>query len=172
MKVTCNLRNEDSNIDWYLIRAEANSHGEVSFHHVVHPAIDIQTERSGIEYSSFWEPIRKEGFFAGKPVPKRDEGWISKGIKGISLQLMVRDSRCFVNLEFSGNDCKERRAKVVELFPETEFTYELQESKKYAHIRFPVLEKGKKDEEHWPEIREKLATKGEIIYDKIKLSNF
>lgn len=172
MIVTCNLRNEDSNIDWYLIKAEANSHGEVSFHHVVQPAIDIQTERAGIEYSLFWEPIRKEGLFAGKPVPKRDEGWISKGIKGISLQLALRDNTCFVKLEFPGDDRQDRRAKVVELFPESEFTYQLHESPKFAFIKFPVLEKGKKAQEHWPEIREKLTTMGGIIYDKINESDF
>ena len=45
MIVTCRFRDEDSNIDWYLVQAQANSHNELSFHHVVGPAIDIQTER-------------------------------------------------------------------------------------------------------------------------------
>ena len=44
MIVTCNLRNEDSVISWYLIQAQANDHNELSFHHVARPAIDIQTE--------------------------------------------------------------------------------------------------------------------------------
>ena len=38
MIVTCNLRNEDSTIDWYLIQAQANAHEELSFHHVARPA--------------------------------------------------------------------------------------------------------------------------------------
>lgn len=33
MVVTCNLRNEDSNIDWYLIQVQVNEHDEISFHH-------------------------------------------------------------------------------------------------------------------------------------------
>ena len=37
MIVTCNLRNEDSNIDWYLIQAQANIHKEFTFHHVCSP---------------------------------------------------------------------------------------------------------------------------------------
>ena len=37
MIVTCRLRDEDSTIDWYLIQAQANSHKELSFHHVVGP---------------------------------------------------------------------------------------------------------------------------------------
>ena len=60
MIVTCNLRNEDSKIDWYLIQAQANAHKELSFHHLARPAIDIQTERKAeAEESEFWAPIRK-----------------------------------------------------------------------------------------------------------------
>ena len=51
MITTCSLRNEDSEIDWYLIQAQANTHKELSFHHVVRPAIDIQVENTvGSEY--------------------------------------------------------------------------------------------------------------------------
>jgi len=59
MIVTCRLRDEDSAVDWYLVQAQANSHNELSFHHVVGPAIDIQTERKaeGGE-SEFWASIR------------------------------------------------------------------------------------------------------------------
>ena len=57
MIVTCNLRNQDSNIDWYLIQARANGHDEISFNHISRPEIDIQTEKKNIEYSAFWEPI-------------------------------------------------------------------------------------------------------------------
>lgn len=85
MIVTCNLRNEDSNIDWYLIEAQVNEHDEFSFQHIARPDIDVQTERKNIDYSEFWEPIRKEGLFSGKPVPLKDEGWVVKGIKGINL---------------------------------------------------------------------------------------
>ena len=46
MIVTCSLRNEDSEIGWYLIQAHANAHHELSFHHVVQPAIDIQVEKT------------------------------------------------------------------------------------------------------------------------------
>ena len=45
MIVTCNLRNEDSKTDWYLIQAQVNSHQELFFHHVARPAIDVQTEK-------------------------------------------------------------------------------------------------------------------------------
>ena len=81
MIVTCNLRNEDSTIDWYLIQAEANTHNELSFHHVARPTIDIQTERKAeAEESEFWAPVRGGELgelFAGKPVPISNEGWIS-----------------------------------------------------------------------------------------------
>lgn len=171
MVVTCNLRNEDSKIDWYLIQAQVNSHDELSFHHVVRPAIDVQTEKTGVEYSEFWVPIRQSGLFAGKPVPVRDEGWIGKGIKGISLQLQLNNHACSVLLSFQGEDRLDRRAKVIELFPETEYEYEKSESPKFAKVVFPALNKGKKDKGHWPEIREKLTDLGGEIFNKIKNSD-
>jgi len=167
MIVTCNLRNEDSDIDWYLVQAQVNAHDEFSFHKIARPAIDVQTERKNIEYSEFWEPIRKEGLFSGKPVPKRDEGWIGKGIKGISLLLQLHNHACSVLLSFQGENRLERRDNVIELFPKDEIEYELRESPKYANIVFPVLNKGKRDKEHWPEIREKLTKIGADIYNRI-----
>lgn len=171
MIVTCNLRNEDSKTDWYLIQGQVNSHDELSFHHIARPAIDIQTEKTGVEYSEFWEPIRHSGLFAGKPVPLRDEGWIGKGIRGITLLLQLHNHVCSVMLSFQGDDRLDRRAKVVELFSEADYSYELHESPKFANVIFPVLEKGKKDHEDWPEIREKLTGLGEDIYYKIKDSD-
>lgn len=171
MVVTCNLRNEDSEIDWYLIQAQASSHKELSFHYVARPAIDIQTEKGGGEYSEFWEPIRRAGLFAGKPVPARDEGWIAKSIRGISLALELHNHACSVGLSFKGEDRQERRAAVMKLFPAPEYTYELSQSRKFANVRFPVLDKGRKDREDWPDIREKLASLGTDIYNKISDSN-
>jgi hypothetical protein len=171
MIVTCNLRNEDSNIDWYLIQAKVNEHDEYSFNHVARPAIDIQTERGKSDYSEFWEPIRRDGLFSGKPVPVRDEGWIGKGIKGINLLLQLHNHSCSVLLGFQGDTRIERRESVLELIPKEEYEYELRESPKFANILFPVLDKGKKDKEHWPEIREKLTKLGAEIYNKIKESD-
>jgi hypothetical protein len=168
MIVTCNLRNQDSKINWYLIQAQVNEHDEFSFYQIARPDIDVQTERGNVEYSEFWEPIRKEGLFAGKPVPLRDEGWIVKGIKGISLQLQLNNHACSVLLSFQGENRSERRAAVIDLFPKEEFEYELRESPKFANIVFPVMNKGKKDVECWPEIRRKLTELGEKIYYKIQ----
>ncbi len=103
--------------------------------------------------------------FAGKPVPLRDEGWIGKGIRGISILLQLHNHACSVLLSFQGEDRLDRRAKIIELFPETEYTYELRESPKFANIVFPGLDKGKKDHDHWPEIRENLTTLGEEVYN-------
>lgn len=171
MIVTCNLRNEDSSIDWYLVQVQANEHDEFSFHPIARPAIDVQTERKNVEYSEFWQPIRKEGLFAGKPVPIRDEGGIVKGIKGININLRLLNSACKVDLYFTGENRVEKRDAVIELFPKEEIEYELRESLKYAYIVFPVMDKGKKDKEHWSEMREKLTKTGTEIYDKIKESD-
>lgn len=171
MIVTCNLRNEDSKTDWYLIQVQVNSHQEVSFHHIARPAIDIQTERTGVEFSEFWEPIRRSGLFAGKPVPLRDEGWIGKGVRGIFLNLRLANHSCSVLLAFQGEDRFDRRKNVLELFPVEQFPYELTESPKFVNIIFPVLNKGKKDPESWDEIRQELTRMGTIVYERIKNSD-
>ena len=53
------------------------------------------------KYSEFWEPIRREGLFKGKPVPVRDEAWISKKVRGILVELLLQNHKCFVQLSFS-----------------------------------------------------------------------
>lgn len=169
MIVTCNLRNEDSNIDWYLIKVQLNDHDEFSFTHVARPAIDIQAEKKGIEYSEFWEPVRKKGLFAGKPVPVRDDSWVSKDIKGISVLLRLHKSECSVLLQFRGDDRIERRESVSGLFEGEK--YEFRQSSKFANILFPIMKKGKEDREYWMEIREKLVAKGTEIYNRIMDSN-
>ena len=174
MIVTCGLRNEDSEIDWYLIQAQANEHSELSFHHVVRPATDIQVEKkAGVEYSEFWEPIRRDGLFAGKPVLVRDEGWIQKSVSGILLILELRNHRCNIRLSFQGTNKLERRDEVMELFPKSEYDYEYVVAKEWAKsvsVTFPVLDKGKKDLDDWDEIRKELVAMGTDIYNKINES--
>lgn len=89
MIVTCNLRNEDSSIDWYLIQVQANTHKELSFHHVARPAIDIQIEKTTeTGYSEFWAPTREaDGLFRGKPVPIKDERLLDKWVSGVQMTL-------------------------------------------------------------------------------------
>lgn len=99
MIVTCQLRNEDSNISWYLVQVLYNDHDEFTFIPVGKPAIDIQTERQNTDYSEFWAPIREKGLFSGKPVPVRDEGWISKGINGAGIILKVTKSNSEILVE-------------------------------------------------------------------------
>ena len=167
MITTCNLRNEDSKIDWYLIQVEVNSHEELSFHPIVQPAIDIQVERkAGVEYSEFWEPIRREGLFSGKPVP-HDAGSISKSVRGIAVDLVARKNYCSVLLSFSGENRSVRREKTMELFPKSEYDYKHTDTRKFACVVFPVLDKGRGNREDWDEVREKLVAKGTDIYSKI-----
>ena len=175
MIVTCNLRNEDSTIDWYLIQAEANTHNELSFHHVARPTIDIQTERKAeAEESEFWAPVRGGELgelFAGKPVPISNEGWISKSIRNIGVSLFLTNQRCYIQLYFQGKDRLERRDKIMALFPESDYPYEYNDSPKQIRVQFPVLDKGKNDSDDWDEIREKLVALGTDIYNKINESN-
>ena len=175
MIVTCRLRDEDSTIDWYLIQAQANSHKELSFHHVVGPAIDIQTEKkSEGGYSEFWAPIR-EGelgeLFVGKPVPVRDERWISKTIRNVQVCLFLNNRRCYIRLYFLGSDHFERRDKIMTLFSQSDYGYEYKDTPRITTVIFPVLEKGKNDREDWNEIRQELVALGTDIYNKINESN-
>ena len=172
MIVTCSLRNEDSEIGWYLIQAHANAHHELSFHHVVQPAIDIQVEKTaGFEYSEFWEPIRRDGLFSGKPVPIRDDGWIGKSVRGVLLILRLRNDYCAIALQFQGETRLERRDEVVKLFQGSGYNYKCTEAEKSASIVFRVLDKGKKNQDDWPEIREKFVTMGTDIYNRINESD-
>lgn len=171
MIVACNLRNEDSETDWHLIKAEVNSHHELSFHQVAFPAIDIQVERKNVEYSEFWAPIRDSGLFAGKPVPLRDEAWIGKSVRGIGLKLRLNKHNCSVLLYFSGDERLGRRLAVQELFAGTDLDFELHESPKFANLIFPVLDKGRQDHEDWPLIRQQLTETGERIYRMIEDSD-
>ena len=59
----------------------------------------------------------------------------------------------------------------MKLFPDDKFPHKLNESEKYAYVRFQVMDKGRLDREHWDRIREKLVGLGEDIYDKIKQSD-
>ena len=175
MIVTCRLRDEDSTIDWYLIQAQANSHKELSFHHVVGPAIDIQTEKR-VEggYSEFWAPIRNGEFgelFAGRPVPISNEGGICKTRRNISVCLFLTNQRCYIQLYFEGRDRLERRDTIMALFPESDYTYEYNDSSKQVRVQFPVLNKGRNDRDDWDEIREKLVAMGTDIYNKINESD-
>ncbi len=157
----------------YPMQAQANSHNELSFHHVARPAIDIQTEKHPeIGYSEFWAPIRNGELgelFAGKPVPIRDEGWISKNIRNIGVNLFLNKQQCYILLHFKGTNPVERREKVMALFPESNYEYEYRESpKEPAKVIFPVFnDKGKNDRDDWEEIREKLVNMGTDIYNKI-----
>lgn len=175
MIVTCNLRNEDSEIDWYLIQVQANTHKELSFNHIVKPAIDIQTEKKvDAGYSEFWAPIR-EGklgeLFAGRPVPLSNEGWIRKDIRNIGVGLFITNQRCYTQLYFQGENPLERREKVMTLYPESDYSYEYNDSPKQIRVQFPVLDKGKNDRDDWDEIREKLVNMGTDIYKKIDESD-
>ena len=170
MITTCRLRNNESKVNWYLIEVKANSHCELSFRHVAWPTIDPD-----VEYSEFWQPIRDGDFgdlFAGAPVPVRNEGGgISRSIRKISICLFLTNQLCYVQLYFTGENAKERRDRVMELFPISDYPFTNNDSLKQIRVKFPVLEKGKNDREEWDEIREELVRMGTDIFNKIKESD-
>lgn len=175
MVVTCNLRNEDSEIDWYLIQAQANTHKELFFHHVASPAIDIQTEKK-IEAgeSEFWAPIRRGELgevFKGKPVPIKDERLLDKRTRGVQMTLRLNKNHCSIRLRFQEKNRLERRDEIMELFPKSQYSYEYKEADESVSVVFFVLKKGIDDRDDWDEIREKLVNMGTDIYNKINESD-
>ena len=178
MIVTCNLRNEDSEIGWYLIQAHANAHHELSFHHVVQPAIDIQVLRKQpvlniVNSGNLF--VGKTVYFPASPVPVKYEGRVEKRFRGVILALQLSNHRCSIQLSFQGADRMEyRRRSYGTIVPNQGYKYE-------SIMKFPrnvrvscvptVLDKGKKDLKDWPEIREKLVSMGTDIYNRINESD-
>ena len=127
-----------------------------------------------VKQSEFWQPIRAGEFgelFAGKPVPVRDDGYISKRIRGVEIILSFRKNRSYVSFICWGENRIERRDKIIALFPEAYYDYSPHESPQRAGFRFPVINKGKDHPEDWDEIRKKLVAMGTDIYNKIDESN-
>ena len=171
MKVTCNLRNEDSTIDWYLIQAQANTHEELSFHHCATRNRYPNEKRSEVGYSEFWAPIRQgNGLFSGKPVLIRNDGYISKATRGVEVYLHLTNHQCYIRLWIQGE--KDWNAETnKELFRESNYEYKDKDTAMFATLIFPVLDKGRKDQDAWPEMRKKLVAMGIDIYNKINESD-
>ena len=127
-----------------------------------------------VKQSEFWQPIRDGEFgelFTGKPVLVRDDGWISKRIRGVEIILSFRKNRSYVSFLCTGENRIERREKIIALFPEADYDYYPRESDKRAGFGFPVINKGKDHPEDWDEIRKKLVAMGTDIYSKIDESD-
>ena len=177
MKVTCQLRNEDSSIGWYLIQAQANAHEELSFHHIVRP-IDIQTEEADVEYSEFWEPIFQGelGELFVKPASYRNkrwlnEGWLGKTISDVGVWLRLTNVECSIELWFQEPNAVEHRDRIMALFPESDYNYKYKDTSLNKTVIFPVLNKGEKNRDYWYEMRKKLVEMGTDIYNKINESD-
>ena len=121
-------------------------------------------------YIEFWGPIQREGLFKGKPANRR---WIAKwkGLRGICLSLVVLDHLCRVEVEFPDENAREQRDRALKLLPAGKYPRELHESPKCVSVRFSVLDKGIKDRDNWPEIRDKLKSLGEQIYKVLEDSD-
>ena len=123
-----------------------------------------------VKQSEFWQPIRSGEFgalFAGKPVPISNEGWITKTIRNIGVCLYLTNQRCYVQIYFHGANGSERREKIMTLFPKSEYVYVYRDSSRETKVQFPVIDKGRKNQDDWDEIREKLVAMGTDIYNKI-----
>jgi hypothetical protein len=123
-----------------------------------------------VEYRDFWAPIRTDpnGLFAGKPAGGT---WITKSLRNIALSLVVQNHACCVELTFYTEDRAKRRDAAVKLLSALKCDQKIHDTPKMALVRFAVLDKGIKDRDCWPEIREKLTKLGTDIYNRIKDSD-
>jgi len=168
---TCSLRNQqDRAIDWYLIKAKVTEDQLHIFHTLSGPAIDIQAEKFGGEYSEFWSPIREKGLFAGKPVPE-GVNWITKGVKGAGIDLVVNQAETKVLYYYMGESQEERRDRAFDLLSELNLEMFKHDAPKHSKIIFPVIKKGMRHKESWDEIRSKLVDMATQIYKKISESD-
>jgi hypothetical protein len=168
---TCDLRNQqDRAIDWYLIRARVTEDKLHIFQTDSGPAIDIQAERTKVEYSEFWGPIREKGLFAGKPVPE-GVNWITKGVKGAGIDLVVNQAETKVLYYYMGESQEERRDRAFDLLAELNIEMFKHDAPKHSKIIFPIIKKGMRHKESWDEIRSKLVEAATQIYQKISESD-
>lgn len=172
MIATCNLRNKESKINWYLIQSQANTHKELSFHWAARPAPDIQTEKLiDPEYKEFWEPILQSKLFADKSASVYSDDWVGKPIRdNIEIWLRLAKRKCYIELYFYEADRAKSRNEVMELFSKSDYNYESIDTSTETRVKFPIFDKGIKDRDSWDEIREKLVSMGTDIYNKINES--
>ena len=132
------------------------------------------TETDEMLYSDFWLPILQGNLgklFAGKPTTYHKHGWMmGKKIQKVEIWFRLTNRKCYIRLYFLRPNPLERRDKIMELFPETDYEYEYKDTSSQTTVIFPVLEKGKNDRDDWDEIREKLVTMATDIYKKINES--
>ncbi len=81
--------------------------------------------------------------------------------------LHLTNDRCYIRLWIRGANRSERRDMLKNLFKDSKYECEEKDTPKSATLIFPVLQKGKNDQDDWDEIREKLVTMGTDIYNKI-----
>jgi hypothetical protein len=155
-------------VDTYIWEIRARTQQDASVSNITDTDV---SEKASVEYSEFWAPIREgKGLFAGRPVPIRDENAISKTIKKVQVWLFLNKHRCYIRLYFLKPNHFERRDKIMQLFPESDYDYEYKDTARLTTVIFSVLDKGKNDRDDWDEIREKLVTMGTDIYNKINES--
>ena len=172
MIVTCRLRDEDSSVDWYLIEAQANSHGELSFHHVVGPSIDIQMERKAdSEESEFWAPIQRGDHGALFKGMRLHGKRLVKPLDRMLLKLGVTTRESYAQIEFSSDLPEDQREAVIKRLEDADHKYKVSErTTKSVRLNFPVLDIGWVEKDRWDDIREALVKKGEELYHIIENS--
>ena len=163
MMSTCELRNVDSEIGWYLIRARGTANNEVIFQIVEGPNIEIQTEHAG-GVSEFWKPIRSQGLFAGRPVPE-GESWISKALRGIAISLIANVGATKVQVEWPLDRIGERDA-YLEKF--SDYDVHPRETGRVAMIEIPIFDFGRGERGRWEEVRSRLVDVGSAAYEIIR----
>jgi len=160
--VTCDKRNEDGEVSWYLIKALLTERKEAIFQTVSGPKIDIQTESGVREFSEFWAPIRASSFFSGRPVPVRDDSWVGRSIRGVQVMLWADKQSTKVQAVWPIERIEERDEHAKKAAPPLNPIS--RETGKAAVFEISLLDRGQSNVQLWDETREKLVQAGEEVF--------
>ncbi len=180
----CRRRNMVSDIRWYLISTYIDLHEEHHFNIVAQPSkdpLEIMSPHSADRKIMnrvdpiFWQPIRedKNCIFSGKPVPPSNNYGIEKKVRGtnIYVRLQLRGDHSSIRIKFEGNQPMLHLKQIMDTLPAFD-DCEFNDRGDSAIATIIVINKGRKHESHWDEIRERLIEQGTFIYESLSKTNY
>ena len=179
----CQRRNDTSDIGWYLISVYIDSLEQHHFNMVVQPTRTLR-EHQGLNTTNqramdrvdpiFWQPIRDDEncIFAGKPVPPSNNYGIEKKIKGTNMyvRLQLRRDHASIRVKFDGEHSPSQIDMIKHRIPELPTPideWEYHNRGDSVTVTIKVIDKGRKDRNHWDKIRQVLVEHGTRIYENL-----
>ena len=181
----CQRRNDTSDIEWYLISVYIDSLEQHHFNMVVQPTRTLpehqrlnttnQRDMNRVD-PIFWQPIRDDEncIFAGKPVPSSNNYGIEKKVKGTNMyvRLQLRRDHASIRVKFDGEHSPSQMNIIKHMMPELPTTigeWDYHNRGDSVTVTIKVIDRGRKDRNHWDKIRQVLVEQGTRIYEGLLL---